>query len=54
MNDTQTTIEIATNSFAEVMALASQLIDDLESFGSENGENYRAELQSIVDRFNAA
>jgi hypothetical protein len=54
MNNIDTTIAVATNCVAELLALASGLIDDLESFGSECGDDYRAELQNIVDRFNAA
>ena len=54
MNNIDTTIDVATNCVAELLALASGLIDDLESFGSECGDDYRAELQNIVDRFNAA
>jgi len=54
MNDIDTTIAVATNCVAELLALTSQLIDDLESFGSECADEYRAELQFIVDKFNAA
>ena len=54
MNDIDTTIAIATDSFAELMALASSVIDDLESFGSDCAEDYRAEMQAIIDRFHSA
>lgn len=54
MNDIQTTIEVTTNCMTELMALASGLIDDLEAFGSECADQHREELQSIVDKFNAA
>jgi hypothetical protein len=54
MNNIDTTITIATDSFAELMALASSVIDDLESFGSDCAEDYRAEMQAIVDRFRSA
>jgi hypothetical protein len=54
MNDIDTTIAVATNCVAELLSLASGLIDDLESFGSECSDDYRTELQNIVDKFNAA
>jgi hypothetical protein len=53
-NDIQTTIAVATDCMAEMLALTSQIIDDLEAFGSECADQYRDALQSIVDKFNAA
>lgn len=54
MNNIDTTIAIADDSFAELVALASSVIDDLESFGLDCAEDYRSEMQAIIDRFRSA
>ena len=54
MNNIDTTIAVTTECVAELIDLATGLINDLESFGSECGDEYRAELQTILAKFNAA